>query len=153
MVEVRVNQDVTVRITPKIETLLGEICTAIKNLEEGLDSINFFVPYRFGENANFHSHDAALPDMTLGELIKWVDSFACIEGPELAKQEPAGATLVKSRARQLDAMLKPLAARVSQIADDPSYRGHQPFLFMALAHPKVCWAFDDVCSKIGTLAR
>ncbi len=153
MLDTKTNSEVTVRIAPKTETLLGEICTAVKNMDEGLDAINYLEPHRFNPEANFHNHDAALPDVTLGELVGWINTFACIEGPELARQQPAGEALIKGRARQLAAMLKPLSAKVNDIANDPSYRGHQPFLFCALAHPKVAWAFDELCTKIGLLAK
>ncbi len=153
MLDTKVNQDITVRITPKVETLLGELCVAVKHFDESLDTVNFCGDHRFGTYANFHTHDTAMPDMSVGDLVNWVNTFACAEGPGLAHSEPVGEALVKGRARQLHAMIKPLATRIDEIANDPSYRGVHPFLFSVMAHPKVFWAFDELCSKMATLAK
>jgi hypothetical protein len=153
MLDIKNTQDWMFRIPTQNETLLGEVRTAVKKLDEALDSINFFEPHRHGTHANFHTFDAAMPDMSLGELINWVASFAYVDGPELDRQQPAEAALIKARARQLNAIIKPLAKRIDEICNDPSYNGYQPFLFRALAHPQVYWAFEELCSKLATLAR
>jgi len=153
MLDVSFNREVTVKISPEIETRLGEVCVAVKHLDECLNMVGFGEAYRYGPHANFHTYEVVMPDMSLGELVSWLNNFACVEGPELARQEPTGEALVTGRARQFYAMLKPLAARISEIAADPSHRGQQPFLFSVLAHPKVYWAFDELCSRLGSIAR
>ncbi len=140
------------KVTPKTEVLLGEVCQAVKSLDLALDQINFLEPQRLADHANFHNIDSNLPDVTLGELLSWVNAFACEEGPELVRQQPAGAVLVQARARQLAGMLKPLALRVSEIAESPTYRNHLPFLLTSLAHPKVCHCFEELNTKLQALA-
>ena len=140
------------KVTPKTEVVMGEVCQAIKALDMALDQVNFLEPQRTADHANFHQIDSSLPDVTLGEMIQWINAFACEEGPALVRQQPAGAALIKARARQLSGMLKPIALRVCEIAESPTYRNHQPFLLTALAHPKVCWAFEDLNHKMQALA-
>ncbi len=150
MLDIKSSQNL--KVTPKTEVLLGEVCQSIKTLDLALDQLNFLEPQRTAPHANFHNIDASLPDVTLGEIIQWTNSFACEEGPELLRQQPAGGALIKARARQLAAMLKPLSLRVSEIAESPSYRNNLPFLLTALAHPKVSWAFEDLYQKMQVLA-
>lgn len=149
--ETKVATNTTLKVTPKLEVVMGEVCQAVKALDQALDQINFLEQHRTADHANFHSIDASLPDVTLGELMTWVNSFACEEGPEIVRQA-AGTALVKARARQLAGILKPITRRVCEIAEAPVYRNHQPFLLTALAHPKVCWAFEDLHKKMDVLA-
>lgn len=153
MLDVKNMQAMNLKVTPKTEVLLGEVCQSVKALDTALEQINFLEKYRHADHANFHTLDSSLPDVTLGELVGWINNFACEEGPELVRQQQAGTALVKARARQLASMLKPISRRVCEIAESPAYRNHQPFLFTALAHPKVCWAFEDLQKKMEALAE
>ncbi len=153
MLNVKNMQATSLMVLPKLEVILGEVCQAVKALDTALDHVNFFEKFRYAPQANFHEIEATLPDVTLGEMISWVNSFACEEGPEMVRQAPAGSALVKARARQLAGMLKPIARRVSELAETPVYRNHQPFLMTALAHPKVHWALEDLTRKMSALAE
>ncbi len=153
MLDTKNMQTINLKVTPKTEVLLGEVCQAVKALDVALEQINFLEPYRSAEHANFNNIDSSLPDVTLGELMNWANSFACEEGPQLVRQEPAGSSLVKARARQLASMLKPITRRVGELAESPAYRNHQPFLLTSLAHPKVCWAFEALSHKMNALAE
>ncbi len=151
MIEMRINPEV--KIAQKPDVLLGDVCTAVKHLDDVLSGVFIFEQHRFADHANFHNYDDSMPDMTVGELVNWISAFACNEGPELARQEPAGAALVKGRARQLHAVIKPLATRIDQVANDPDYHHDQPFLFSILADPRVYWAFDELCTSLKAVAR
>ena len=153
MLDVKNMQATTTRVTPKLETLLGELCQSLQALDVALNQIEFLEVHRYSDHANFHNHDASMPDVTLGEMMTWIINFACEEAPQMVRQQPAGQALVKARARQLLSMLKPMAVRVAAIAESPTYRGTQPFLFTSLAHPKVFWAVEEAYDKLKLLAN
>lgn len=149
-----VNQpiNVTPNTEVRVRTAMQEACEAYRDLEETLQRIGYDRRQWAKPHANFRTMGTAMPDVTLGELMAWVENFTCIEGPQLLSQ-PAGPALDRARARQLHSLMTPIMANLDEVCVLPTARTDTPMLAKSLCHPRVHTDLADLFARLGILGN
>jgi hypothetical protein len=136
----------------QVRQAMAAACEAYKDLDVALDLTNYVRDQRYGASSNFQTIDSKMPDVTLGEMLAWVENFTCVQGPELLTQ-PGGPALDHARARQLYGLMTPVVKAVDEQAQTVCKDPNAPFVLCALAHPRVFCELENLYQRLGELAR